>query len=118
MISNKAEPESFHFEIEGDNYEFSSDKRNMYYRQEKTKAFEQEASLDVIYDRNYKWVRDDSYTQEQFYRKKGYIPSEEKTSDRMYPQYSTGLVQQEKSTIFPLYYEKTDTFNDIYHAYT
>jgi hypothetical protein len=32
IISNKAEPESFHFEIEGDNYEFSSDKRNMYFR--------------------------------------------------------------------------------------
>jgi hypothetical protein len=32
MISNKAEPESFHFEIEGDNYEFSEDKRAMYFR--------------------------------------------------------------------------------------
>jgi hypothetical protein len=37
MISNSAEPESFHFTIEGDNYEFSSDKPNMYYRQEATK---------------------------------------------------------------------------------
>jgi len=37
IISNKAEPESFHFEIEGDNYEFSSDKRTMYFRQEATK---------------------------------------------------------------------------------
>jgi len=37
IISNKAEPESFHFEIEGDNYEFSSDKRTMYFRQESTK---------------------------------------------------------------------------------
>jgi hypothetical protein len=32
MISNKAEPESFHFEIERDNYEFSEDKRAMYFR--------------------------------------------------------------------------------------
>jgi hypothetical protein len=37
IISNKAEPESFHFEIEGDNYEFSNDKRAMYFRQEATK---------------------------------------------------------------------------------
>jgi len=37
LISNKAEPESFHFEVEGDNYEFSSDKRVMYFRQEATK---------------------------------------------------------------------------------
>jgi hypothetical protein len=32
IIGNKAEPESFHFEIEGDNYDFSQDKRTMYYR--------------------------------------------------------------------------------------
>jgi len=32
LISNKAEPESFHFEVEGDNYDFSNDKRTMYFR--------------------------------------------------------------------------------------
>jgi len=37
IISNKTEPESFHFEIEGDGYEFSKDKRAMYFRQEATK---------------------------------------------------------------------------------
>ena len=37
IVSNKAEPESFHFEIEGDNYDFSADKRTMYFRQEATK---------------------------------------------------------------------------------
>lgn len=37
IISNKAEPESFHFEIIGDSYTFKSDKPNIYYRQEKTK---------------------------------------------------------------------------------
>jgi hypothetical protein len=32
IIANKAEPESFHFEIEGDGYEFAKDKRTMYFR--------------------------------------------------------------------------------------
>jgi hypothetical protein len=38
-LSNKAEPESFHFDIVGEGYDFSSDKLNMYYRQEATKEF-------------------------------------------------------------------------------
>jgi len=37
--------------------------------------------------------------------------------DRVYPIYREGLVQQVKSTIFPLYYEKIDTYNDIYYKY-
>jgi hypothetical protein len=32
IVSNKAEPESFHFEIVGESYEFADDKANMYYR--------------------------------------------------------------------------------------
>jgi len=32
IISNRAEPESFHFTIVGDSYEFSEDKPTMYYR--------------------------------------------------------------------------------------
>jgi hypothetical protein len=35
IISNKAEPESFHFEVVGEVYNF--DKKNMYWRQEATK---------------------------------------------------------------------------------
>lgn len=37
IISNKAKPESFHYEISGDGYVFSSDKLNMYFRQMATK---------------------------------------------------------------------------------
>jgi hypothetical protein len=37
--------------------------------------------------------------------------------DKVYPVESQGLVKQEKSTIFPLYYEKVDTYNDIYYMY-
>ena len=130
IISNKAEPESFHFEIEGDNYEFSSDKRAMYFRQESTKECFQNLGSNTLFDRNYRDVALDGYTFEQYYRgnpiRKDYNGdryfSSEYTNqyvnrDRVYPKDSNGLVQQVKSTIFPLYYEKTDTYNDIYHIY-
>ena len=118
IISNKAEPESFHFEIEGDNYEFSSDKRNMYFRQEATKELYQNIGSNILFDRDYSDVAANKYTQEQYYRKRGeeyedlYIKM-----DKVYPITSKGLVQQVKSTIFPLYYERIDTYDDIYHRY-
>ncbi len=37
IISNYAEPESFHYEIIGDCFDFADDKQNMYVRQEATK---------------------------------------------------------------------------------
>lgn len=37
LISNKAAPESFHYEIVGECYDFAKDKKNMYIRQEATK---------------------------------------------------------------------------------
>ena len=117
IISNKAEPESFHFEIEGDNYEFSSDKRTMYFRQEATKELFQNLGSDILYDRLYTDIIADNYTHEQYYRGgTGYNYG--KYSDKVYPVANHGLVQQKKSTIFPLYYERIDTYNDIYHKYT
>lgn len=137
IVSNKAEPESFHFEIEGDNYEFSSDKRNMYFRQEATKELYQNLGSDIIYDRYYTDVAADKYTYEQYYRtqqeqrllddenqlRKAYNYNGRDINDncigvdKVYPVYSHGLVQQVKSTLFPLYYERVDTFNDIYYKY-
>ena len=114
IISNKAEPESFHFEIEGDNYEFSSDKRAMYFRQEATKNLYQNLGSDMLYDRYYTDVAARMYTQEQYYRDGNY---EGLGVDRVYPILSEGLVKQVKSTIFPLYYERVDTYNEIYHSY-
>lgn len=106
IISNKAEPESFHFEIEGDNYEFSQDKRTMYYRQERTKEFYQNLGSDILYDRDYTDVTALKYTQEQYYNKGDDYSVE-----------SSGLVQQFKSTIFPLYYKRISQYNDIYDKY-
>lgn len=90
IISNKAEPESFHFEINGDSYEFSKDKPNMWYRQELTKNTYQTLGSDITYDHLY----NDS--------KRGVTPQQ-------YP----------KSTIFPLYYNRLDSVNEIedyYHS--
>ena len=137
IISNKAEPESFHFEIEGDNYEFSEDKRAMYFRQEATKEFYQNLGSDILFNRKYTDVVADNYTYEQYYRSSEDSRSKKKNPelayledddyinvdydyskiDKVYPIYSHGLIQQKKSTIFPLYYERIDTYNDIYHKY-
>lgn len=90
IISNKAEPESFHFEINGDSYEFSKDKPNMWYRQELTKNTYQKLGSDITYDHLY----NDS--------KRGVTPQQ-------YP----------KSTVFPLYYNRLDSVNEIedyYHS--
>ena len=38
LIANKAKPESFHYEIIGEAYDFAKDKKNMYFRQEAIKA--------------------------------------------------------------------------------
>ena len=118
IISNKAEPESFHFEVEGDNYEFSNDKRAMYFRQEATKELYQTLGSNILFNRDYKDIMADPYTYEQYYRKKGSdYEGKYNKFDRVYPIYESGLVQQKKSSIFPLYYERVDTYNDIYHKY-
>jgi len=50
ILSNNAEPESFHYEIVGDSYSFSKDKPNMYYRQEATEALYQYNGSDIEFD--------------------------------------------------------------------
>ena len=53
IISNNAEPESFHYEIIGDSYEFAKDKKNMYIRQEATKCLYQYNNTDITYDKDF-----------------------------------------------------------------
>lgn len=88
MISNKAVPESFHFTIVGEGYDFSEDKPNMYVRQEATKQLLQNLGSDISYNDNYNKL------------------------------ITRGLLRQPKSTIFPLYYDNINTTNDIYDSYT
>ncbi len=94
IISNKAEPESFHYEIVGECYEFAEDKKNMYIRQEATKELFQNEGFDISYNDDYKTLTEE-------HRKIIKLPDLYK-----------------KSTIFPLYYKRVDKLNtieDYYH---
>ena len=53
LIANKAKPESFHYEIVGETYDFAKDKPNMYFRQEALKALWQYNGADICYNRNF-----------------------------------------------------------------
>ena len=53
LIANKVKPESFHYEIIGDNYDFSEDKPTMYFRQEALKALYQYNGYDIEYNPNF-----------------------------------------------------------------
>lgn len=53
IISNKAKPESFHYEVVGEVYDFAPDKVNMYFRQEALKALWQYNGADITYNRNF-----------------------------------------------------------------
>lgn len=93
IISNSAEPESFHYEIVGDCYNFAEDKKNMYIRQEATKELYQYNGSDVSYD--------DTYSDLQSVHR----PLGDSTT--LY----------DRSTIMPLYYSRQDSPNSIEDYY-
>lgn len=92
IISNKAAPESFHFEIVGEVYDFAKDKANMYFRQEATKSLYQYNGSDILYNRNYLNVK----------------PSQIEV---------LGSTYKGKSTMFPLFYSRVDTIDEIEDYY-
>lgn len=92
IISNKAEPESLHYEIIGDCFDFADDKKNMYIRQEATKELYQYNGVDVTYDHDYSDLEDE--------------PRESGTSN-----------YYDKSTILPLWFTRQDTINEIEDYY-
>lgn len=96
IVSNKAVPDSFHYEVVGESYEFHEDKKNMYIRQEATKDFYQYNGSDILYNRNFLDLRG-------------------KQRDILRNWKPTG--QKAKSTMFPLYYARIDTFNEIEDYY-
>ena len=53
IVANKAKPESFHYEIIGETYDFAKDKPNMYFRQEALKALWQYNGADISYNKNF-----------------------------------------------------------------
>lgn len=99
IVANKAEPESFHFEITGDAYEFHKDKKNIYYRQEATKNLWNNMGSDIVYDSMYTKI----------------VPNWE---DTILERKDTSGYS--KSTIFPLYYRKINSdkwIDDYYRDY-
>ena len=93
LVSNKAQPESFHFEIVGEVYDWADDKLNMYCRQEATKQLYQHLGSNIIYNPNYKELN----------------PKQRKVLGSRFNQ---------KSTIFPLYYNREQNLDKIYNSYT
>lgn len=57
IVSNKAKPESFHYEILGEAYEFSNDKLNAYFRQEALKALWQANGADICYNTDFLYLQ-------------------------------------------------------------
>ena len=93
IISNKAAPESFHYEIVGEAYDFNEDKPNMYYRQEATKELYQNLGSDVLFDSEYTDIK----------------------NQLTHPKLNNGFYT--KSTLLPSYYTRVDTFNEIEDFY-
>lgn len=102
LISNKTAPESFHYEIVGECYDFAKDKKNMYIRQEATKELYQYNGSDILYNSNYKKLKSK-------HRK---IELVDPITKKI-----TLSSKYDRSTLFPLYYSRQDTFNDIEDYY-
>lgn len=103
IISNNAEPESFHYEIVGDCYDFAKDKKNMYIRQEATKELYQYNGSDILFNSDY--VN---------------LDSEQRKNYRIENGQKIELNGYDRSTLLPLYYQRRDSINEIedYYAAT
>lgn len=53
LVANHVKPESFHYEVVGDVYDFAEDKPTMYFRQEALKALYQYNGYDIEYNSNF-----------------------------------------------------------------
>lgn len=98
IISNNAEPESFHYEVIGDCFDFAKDKKNMYIRQEATKELYQYNGYDIVYDHDYTDLNEE------------HRPYSDSNGKKDYTHY-------DKSTILPLWYSRQDSINEIEDYY-
>lgn len=53
LVANNVKPESFHYEVVGDTYDFAEDKPTMYFRQEALKALYQYNGYNIEYNPNF-----------------------------------------------------------------
>lgn len=102
LVGNKTAPESFHYEILGECYDFAKDKKNMYIRQEATKELYQYNGSDILYNPDYKDL-------ESKHRKIEVVDPITKII-QLSPKY-------DRSTLLPLYYSRQDTFNEVEDYY-
>lgn len=100
IISNNAEPESFHYEIVGDCYDFAKDKKNMYIRQEATKELYQYNGSDILFNSDY--VN---------------LDSEQRKNYRIENGQKIELNGYDRSTLLPLYYQRRNSINEIEDYY-
>lgn len=113
IISNKVMPESLHYSIFGDSYEFSEDKKNMFVRQELTKMLYQNIGSDILYNHAVEDLVTKMYKLVQNSNDKGNVDG----NYNLVLSTSDNLTRNPVSTIFPLYYERIDSYNDIYDFY-
>ena len=67
LVANKAKPESFHYEVVGDVYDFSEDKPTMYFRQEALKALYQYNGYDIEYNSNFKDIEPKQHNKSAYF---------------------------------------------------
>lgn len=102
LVGNKTAPESFHYEIIGECYDFAKDKKNMYIRQEATKELYQYNGSDILFNSDYKDL-------ESEHRRIQVVDPVTKMIT-LSPNY-------DRSTLLPLYYSRQDTFNEVEDYY-
>ena len=100
ILSNKAQPESLHFEISGEAYNFAEDKLNMFFRQEAYKHLQQHNYFNS--GNNAELISyDDRYLELQ---------------PALRPSLTNPNINQ-RSTYFPLYYKRIDKVDEIEDYY-
>lgn len=112
LHTNKVLPESVHYTFSGNQLLFSKDFRNMYFRQEATKAFYQMNGSDILYDHR-------AFNPE-FYQGQIEPPTASKNLDRVGNSFlrpSCAEGEMYRATILPLTYSRQDTFNEIEDFY-
>ena len=112
ISSNNVAPESIHYTIIGDSYDFALQKSAMYFRQEATKALYQYNGSDLLYDH----AVFDPIT--------GYLPQMITSSDYIERDRSgnplrgnAAVSTSYKDTLFPIIYMSQDTFNEVEDFY-
>lgn len=98
IISNNVAPESFHYEVVGDAYDFAPQKKLMYIRQESAKKVSNKLGNDIYYDKDYADQK---------------VPESEFTS--IMGEVAEGIY--DRSSILPLYYTRQDHLNSVYDSY-